>query len=131
VAYELWPEQKGTPVAWGDLSAEAGPLTFTRETKRVFSGRTPLAGYLAAAGGHVPSADFEQRQLLLVSPGPRSSTGYSLEVLEVRERRGTVTVTVRERSPELGELAEPRVTFPFRLLSLPAGSKVYVDWLDR
>ncbi|MGH2932461.1 MAG: protease complex subunit PrcB family protein [Gaiellaceae bacterium] len=132
MAYELWPEQEGTRVAWGDLTAEVGPMTVTRETKRVFRERIPLAKYLTAAGGRVPAAvDFERRQLLLVSSGPRSSTGYSMEVLQVRERDGSVTVTVRERTPELGERVEPRVTFPYRLLSLPAGTDVYVDWLGR
>jgi hypothetical protein len=118
-------------VAWTDLSAKAGPLTITRETKRVFRERRPLAQYLTAAGGRAPIIDFERRQLLLVSPGPRSSTGFTLEVLGVRERNGEVTVTVRERTPELGERVEPRVTFAFRLLSLPAGRDVYVDWRGR
>jgi hypothetical protein len=118
-------------MAWSDLSAEVGPLTVTRETKRAFRKGTSLVKYLTAAGGRVPVVDFERRQVLLVSPGPRSSTGYSLEVLEVRERDGSVTVTVRERTPELGERVEPRVTVPYRLLSLPAGRDVYVDWLGR
>ena len=131
LAYGLWPEPEGTPVAWSDLSAEVGPLTVTRETKRAFRERMPLAEYLTATGGRVPAVDFERRQLLLVSPGPRSSTGYSLEVLEVRERDGAVTVTVTERTPGLGERVEPSITFPFRLLSLPAGRDVYVDWLGR
>lgn len=131
MAYGLWPEQEGPAVASTDLSAKAGPLTITRETKRVFRERTPLAKYLTAAGGRAPAVDFERRQVLLVSPGPRSSTGYSMEVLEVGERNGTVAVTVRERTPGLSERVEPRVTFPFRLLSLPAGRDVYVDWLGR
>jgi hypothetical protein len=131
VVYGLWPEREGPPVVWSDLSAKAGPLTITRETKRVFRERTALAEYLTAAGGRVPAVDFERRQLLLVSPGPRSSTGYSMQVLEVRERNGAVTVTVRERTPKLDEQVEPRVTFPFRLLSLPAGKDVYVDWRGR
>ena len=118
-------------MAWSDLSAEAGPLTITRETKRAFREPRPLAEYVTAAGGRPPSVDFERHQLLLVSPGPRSSTGHSMEVLEVRERDGTVTVTVRERTPEFGERVEPRVTFPYLLLSLPAGTDVYVDWLGR
>ena len=118
-------------MGWSDLSAEVGALTVTRETKRAFRERTPLAEYLTAAGGRVPVVDFARRQLLLVSPGPRSSTGYSLEVLEVREGGGAVTVTVRERTTGLDERVQPRVTFPFRLLSVPAGRDVYVDWLDR
>ena len=131
MAYGLWPEQEGPSAAWSDLSAKVGPLTITRETKRVFREPGPLAEYVTAAGGRVPAADFEQRQLLLISPGPRSSTGYSLEVHGVRERDGTVTVTVSERTPELGERVEPRVTFPYRLLSLPIGRDVYVDWRGR
>ena len=131
MAYGLWPERAGPPVAWSDLSAEAGPLRITRETKRVFREHTPLAEYLTAAGGHVPAVDFERRQVLLVSPGPRSSTGYSMEVRGVRERDGAVTVTVRERTPGHDDPVAPRVTYPFRLLSLPAGRDVYVDWLGR
>jgi hypothetical protein len=108
-----------------------GPVATTRETKRVFREHAALAEYLAAAGGRIPAVDFERRQLLLVSPGPRSSTGYSMEVLGVHERDGTVTVTVRERAPGPGERVYPRVTFPYRLLSLQAGSVVYVDWRGR
>jgi hypothetical protein len=106
-------------------------MTVTRETKRAFRERTPLAEYLTAAGGRVPAAEFERRQVLLISSGPRSTTGYSLEVLGVREHEGAVTVTVRERTPGLDERVEPDVTFPVRLLSLPAGRDVYVDWLGR
>ena len=131
VAYSLWPEGEGRSVAWSDLSTGVGPLTITRETRRVFRERKPFAEYLAGTGGRPPAVDFEVRQLLLVSPGPRSSTGYSVEVSGVRERGGVLTVTVRERSPELGEQVEPRVTFPYRLLSLPAGRDVYVDWRGR
>ena len=118
-------------MAWSDLSAEVGPLTVTRETKRAFREPRPFSEYVTTAGGRPASVDFERQQLLLVSPGPRSSTGYSLEVLGVREGGGAVTVTVRERTPGLDERVEPNVNFPFRLLSLPAGRDVYVDWLGR
>ena len=75
--------------------------------------------------------DFSTRQLLLVSPGPRSSTGYSVQVLSVTERDDAITVKVRERTPTLADHVEPRVTYPYRLLSLPAGEAVYVDWAGR
>jgi hypothetical protein len=103
----------------------------TRETKRVFRSRNALADYLGAAGGRTPVVDFGRRQVLLVSPGPRSSTGYSLEVVHVLERDGKLTVTVHERTPRLGERVEARVTFPYRLLSLPAEKDVYVNWPGR
>jgi hypothetical protein len=129
--YGLWPEDQGRAVIWSDLSGQVGPLTITRETKRVFRSRSALAGYLATGGGRVPAIDFSRRQALLVSPGPRSSTGYVVEVVQVRERDGQLTVTVRELTPSVGERVAPRVTFPYRLLSLPAGKQVYVDWPGR
>jgi PrcB C-terminal len=118
-------------VPWTDLSGQAGALTITQETKRVFRDEQAFADYIAGAGGRPPQVDFERRQVLLVSPGPRSSTGYALEVVSVRERDGKVTVTVRERTPGLSDRVEPRVTFPYRLLSLPAGRDVYVNWPGR
>jgi hypothetical protein len=83
------------------------------------------------AGGEAPPVDFGRRQVLLVSPGPRSSTGYAVEIISVRERDDELTVTVRERTPSLNDRVESRVTFPYRLLSLPAGRDVYVDWPGR
>jgi hypothetical protein len=126
VIYGLWPEERGQPAQWADL--RVGTLTISGETKRLFQTRAQLRRYL---GRRSPSVDFEQRQLLLVSPGPRSSTGYSLEVEDVRDRGSSIVVTVRERTPGLGEHVEPRVTYPYRLLSLPAGKDVYVDWRGR
>jgi hypothetical protein len=75
--------------------------------------------------------DFSTQQLLLVTPGPRSSTGYSVEVLSAREDDGEITVRVRERTPRLREKVQPHVTYPYRLISLPAGKNVYVHWLGR
>jgi hypothetical protein len=131
VAYSVWPEKGGGPVAWSDLSAEVGPLTITRETKRVFRERQPFAAHLRGAGGTIPAVDFERRQVLLVSPGPRSSTGYTVEVVEVSDRGSTLTVVLREQAPRITDRVEPRVTFPYRLISLPAGKDVYVDWRGR
>lgn len=131
VAYALWPEAEARRVAWQDLSSRVGPLTITRETKRVFRDVETLRDYVAAGGGQVPDVDFDQHQALLVSPGPRSSTGYALEIVRVHERGGKVTVTVRERAPELNDEVEPRVTFPYRLITIPAGKDVYVNWPGR
>jgi hypothetical protein len=128
----LLPERKSEPVAWRDLSAQVGELAIAGPDRRLFREREQLARYLARArAGSVPSVDFSKRQLLLVSTGPRSSTGYSIEVLGVQERGGKITVRVREASPGLEDRVEARVTYPYRLLSLPAGKDVVVDWLGR
>jgi hypothetical protein len=133
LAARLLPEEKGNPVAWRDLSAQVGPLRIDASQHPLFREHSELARYLKRADAHrtAPNIDFSRRQLLLVSPGPRSSTGYSVEVVSVREQSSKITVRVQERAPQLGEHVEARVTYPYRLLSLPAGDKVYVDWLGR
>ena len=133
LAIRLLAEGESRPVAWRDLTAQVGPLRITDRENRVFRNEEELASYLARAKarGAAPQVDFSQRQLLLVSPGPRSSTGYEVEVLSVREQDGEITVRVREQTPKLEDRVEARVTHPYRLLSLPAGKEVTVDWLGR
>jgi PrcB C-terminal len=131
-AVRLLPEDEGEAVAWRDLSAQVGPLSIGGVERRLFRDQEQLERYLAAARARrTPTVDFSQRQLLLVSTGPRSSTGYSIDVLGAEERDGEITVRVRELAPGLTDRVEARVTHPYRLLSLPAGPGIYVDWLDR
>jgi PrcB C-terminal len=133
LAVRLLHEEEGQAVAWRDLSSQIGPLTIVRSERRVFRKRSELTSYLrqARAQRPAPAIDFSARQLLIVSPGPRSSTGYSVEVLSARERGERIAVRVRERSPGLGADVRPRVTYPYRLISLPAGRDVYIDWVGR
>ena len=133
LAVSLLPEGKGRPVAWRDVTVQIGPLTIADRERRLFRDREQLDRYLARAKAHgaAPQIDFSRRQLLLVAPGPRSSTGYEVEVLSVRERGGEITVRVREQTPALHDRVEARVTYPYRLLSLPAGREVAVDWIGR
>jgi PrcB C-terminal len=133
LAARLLPEGESERVAWRDLSTEVGPLSIAGPERRLFRERRDLASYLSRQPllRPPPEIDFSKRQLLLVSTGPRSSTGYEIEVVSVTERDGQITVTVRERAPELGDEVEPHVTYPYRLLNLPAGKDVAVDWLGR
>ena len=133
IGFSLRPEAKGKAVAWQDLTSQVGPLTIIRSEHRLFRKRASLVKYLreTKASRPAPAVDFSTRQLLLVSPGPRSSTGYSVEMLSARGRGGKITVRVRERTPPVNEKVEPHVTYPYRLVSLPAGQDVYVDWVGR
>lgn len=80
----------------------------------------------------IPRIDFARREAVLVAAGPRSSTGYELRVLSVRERGGRLVVTVHERTPSLGERVMPRVTYPFLLLSVPRSDKsLLLKWPGR
>jgi hypothetical protein len=132
LAARLLPEGESEPVAWRELSAQVGPLSIGGLERRLFRDQEQLDRYLAAARApRTPTVDFSKRQLLLVSTGPRSSTGYSIDVIGAEERDGEITVSVRELSPGLDERVEARVTHPYRLLSLPAERDVVVDWLGR
>lgn len=67
----------------------------------------------------IPPIDFAHREAILVAVGPRSSTGYALRVVKVRETSDRIAVTVRERTPTIGEPVVARVTYPFRLITIP------------
>ena len=124
------------PVAYTDLTNAAGPLEFTRISVRLFRDRASLIEFLARMNPgqrlHVPPIDFDRQQAYLVAAGPRSSTGYDLRVVRVREEGGRIVVTVRERTPSLGDPVRARVTYPYRLLALPRSDKsVKLKWLGR
>ena len=132
LAVRLPPEGTSEPVTPRDLSAQVGPLSIAATERRLFRDQEQLERYLARAHAReTPTVDFSNRQLLLVSTGPRSSTGYAIEIVGVEEQDRTITVRVREVSPRLGDRVEARVTYPYRLLSLPADRDVVVDWLGR
>ena len=122
--------EKSRPVAWRSLPV--GQLQISFQERRLFRDHGQLARYLALAGGtRTPKVDFARRQLLLLTTGARSSSGYEIDVLGATERGDTITVKVRERAPGLSERVDPHVTYPYRLISLPAGKSVFVDWLGR
>ena len=126
----LVPESKSRPVEWHAFSL--GPLQITYQQRRLFRDERQLESYLARTGAkRVPKIDFSSRQLLLLSTGARSSSGYGIDVLGATEKEGEITVKVRERSPGIADHVDPHVTYPYRLISLPAGKDVFVDWTGR
>ena len=122
-----WRHGDPRPLAWRDLSARVGPLRFPRATFRVFLHREKLVSYLDAvmpgAAPAAPPIDFAHRKAVLIAAGPRSSTGYVLDVERVVEERSRVVVVARERTPSLGDRVRSRVTYPFRLITIPKTSK--------
>jgi hypothetical protein len=80
----------------------------------------------------LPRIDFSRREAILVAAGPRSSTGYVLRILGVRETSSRIVVTVRERTPSLGQPVTAKVTYPFRLITVPRSKKhLLLKWLGR
>jgi hypothetical protein len=123
-------------VAWQDVTARMDGLLWPKSVTRSFWKRQQVVRYLARTFPRKPPAvppfDFARRRLVLVAAGPRSSTGYAVEILGVTERRADIQVLARERTPSLRERVVPRLTSPYRLITIPATSKrVYVQWQGR
>ncbi len=123
-------------VPWIDVTARMGPVLWPKSVTRSFWKRRQVVHYLARTFPRsppaVPRIDFSRYRLVLVAAGPRSSTGYGVEVLRVRERRGDIRVLAREITPSLGNPGEARLTSPYRLIEIPATTKrVYFSWLGR
>jgi hypothetical protein len=124
------------PVRYVDLTRSVGPLEFTHITVASFDDRAKLIEVLQRNNPgrriRVPRIDFKNHIAYLVATGPRSSTGYVLNVVRVREESDLVRVVVHERTPALGEPVRARVTYPFRLIVLPRLDKpVKLKWPGR
>jgi hypothetical protein len=80
----------------------------------------------------LPNVDFTRREIYLVAAGPRSSTGYELQVVRVRDEGDHIVVVVHERTPSLRDSVQARVTYPFLLIALPRSEKpVKLKWPGR
>jgi PrcB C-terminal len=117
--HRLYGESGDRTLEWRDVTPAASPPRFPRPTVRVLESHAELARVFPKA----PAIDFARRRAVLISFGPRSSSGYDVEVEDVREERRRIVVVVREQSPRLGDSVRPRVTYPFRLITLPRGDK--------
>jgi hypothetical protein len=124
------------PVAWTDVTARMPGLLWPKSVTRSFWKRRQVVRFLARTFPEgpppVPAFDFSRYRLVLVAAGPRSSTGYGVRILRVRERRGDVRVLAREIAPQLGQRVEAKLTSPYRLIEIPAtGKRVYFAWQGR
>lgn len=126
----------GHTVAWSDVPGRLGPVVWPKLTTRSFSRRDQVVRFLAKTfpgrPPRVPPVDFAHHRLVLVAAGPRSSTGYAVRIVRIRERRDGVRVLARELTPSLGQHVTARLTSPYRLIEIPATPKrVYVSWQGR
>jgi PrcB C-terminal len=80
----------------------------------------------------LPRIDFARQEIYLVAAGPRSSTGYKLKVVRVRDEGDHIAVVVHEQTPALADRVQARVTYPFVLISLPRSEEpVKLKWPGR
>ncbi len=119
-----------------DLTRQIGQLEFTHITVKLFDNRRDLIEKLDQNNPgrriELPPLDFRRQVVYLIAAGPRSSTGYDLRIVRVRDQGGRVVVMVREQTPSLGDPVEARITYPFRLIALPRNDEpVKLKWLGR
>lgn len=124
------------PVPYADLTRQVGPLEFARITISLCNDRNKLVKILERNNPgraiRLPPIDFSRRVAYLIAAGPRSSTGYDLRIVRVSYQDGSILIVVHERTPGLGDPVTARVTYPFRLITLPRGSKpVKLKWPGR
>jgi PrcB C-terminal len=113
-----------------------GPVRWARATSSVVHDQTKLDRLFVVAtlGSHpqAPTIDFDHRLAVLITVGPRSSTGYSLHVAEVTEQGDHIDVVVRERTPALADKVLPHLTYPYVLVTLAKSDKsVHVRYAGR
>ncbi len=137
LAYTHWWGRGGEhPVDYRDLTRQVGRVEFTRKVTAVYHSRAAFQRLLdATMPGRAPKApplDYSHDEVVVVSLGPRSSSGYSLRIVRLVERRRGIYLTLRERAPTLGEPVDPHVTYPYRALAIPGSVKpVYVKLQGR
>jgi hypothetical protein len=97
---------------------DAHPLAYRLGTLPNFEAAHPLS--------RVTTRGRQER--VLITTGPRSSTGYSLEIERAVVERGRVSIVVRE----VDKPGRPRITYPYRLLVFPKIDKpVHIHWEGR
>jgi hypothetical protein len=70
-----------------------------------------------------PTIDYEHRIGVLYAAGPRSSTGYELRVARIVDEGDRVSLHFRELTPRLGQPVTAKLTYPYRLITIPRTTK--------
>jgi hypothetical protein len=97
---------------------DAHPLAYRLGTLPNFEAAHPLSSVTTRG----------RQERVLITTGPRSSTGYSLEIERAVVERGRVSIVVRE----VDRPGRPRITYPYRLLVFPKIDKpVHIHWDGR
>ncbi len=127
-------------VAWRDVTRDVrGQALWPKSVTRSFWRQRQVDRYLARIfpsparrAPSFPRVDFSRYRLVLVAAGPRSSTGYRVQIVDATEHRGSIRIVARELTPTLRSHVAAKLTSPFRLIAIPAtGKRVYVQWEGR
>jgi hypothetical protein len=106
---------KARPVAYEDLTPKVGPLEFTHITVDLSRTRAELLKVLRRNNPgrklRVPPIDYTRQETFLVAVGPRSSTGYALQIVRVEDQGATSksSSTSRRRRSAIGSAHVSRI----------------------
>jgi hypothetical protein len=137
IAYtRIWRDGGTKPLAYRDLTSNVPALEPPAAAQLLFSRRDELARYVRRVRPgeplRLPPIDFSREAAVLITTGPRSSTGYALRIVSAEEERGRTLITVREETPTLEDPQQARITYPYRLLIIPKlGKPVHLDLQGR
>ena len=110
------------PVAWTDVSGKVGPARWARPTISVAQDSEKLAKVFAVAssgpGRSRRSIDFAKSDAVVVTAGPRSSTGYELRVVRVTQP-GNLRHPRQASTPHTPREGDAAITYPYLLLVVP------------
>ena len=134
-AWRAWEHRGDRAVPWRDLSASLQAPLLPEPTVARFGDVAKLADRLRALEpGREPSVPplRADEDAILLSTGPRSATGYAIEVAAVREERGRLVVRARERAPTLARPGTARLVSPVALIAVPRIDKpLSIEWVGR
>ena len=68
----------------------------------------------------IPKVDFDSRMVVGVFLGTRPTSGFSVQIVEVRDEPGVLWVKYSERGPSPSAMVLQALTSPFYLISVPA-----------
>jgi hypothetical protein len=99
-----------------------------------YGGAHPLAYRLVTVPNFEATLPFSRvtsrgsQERVLITAGPRSSTGYSLEIARAVVERARIYIVVRE----VDRPGRAEITYPYRLLVFPKVDKpVHIHWEGR
>jgi hypothetical protein len=77
----------------------------------------------------VPAVDFEKDMVIAVSPGPRMTGGYDVEIVGIFEAGGKLVVEILYTEPGPDDMVTEAITQPHHIVSTPkSGLPVEFRW---
>ncbi len=103
-------------------------LAYTKRQTRVISSQADYAAALAVYTNDEPhQVDFNAGRVLLVDMGPRSTGGFSIEVVSLNERiKGAVVADVQLTKPGPRCFTTQSVTNPFQFVYIPTRREILI-----